>query len=485
MGVPLDRLIDKEPRRFVYFHRLMGYSILSLILVIYTFSANSANYQLYLLPLIFIYFLVYLRLEKWLQYKLNRHIENNLLFAIDAIWVSIILAALHLNLVPTLAILFALIYVSLHHKISLPIGFFIGVMSIIFFYLSTFLVFGVETYFQATNIELTLVSLLGLMIFIVMGHYYQQNQFIRLGQQREHYYQQMTRYIAFANQLSRYAPLQLWQSIMRGETEAKIEYKRKKLTIFFSDIQGFTELSETLIPEDLAFLLNDYLSHMTEIAKQYEATVDKFMGDAILIFFGDPNSQGVEQDAKACLEMAIAMRQQMKILRERWKKMGYPALHIRMGISTGYCHVGNYGASYRMAYTIVGRDVNLAERLQSVAHVDEILIADDTYQLVQDEFLCIAKAPVVLKGIQTPVKTWQVIEKLSGQGVDTRQWFDFDYKGFHLVLNLQEVQNYEYPELIEVLEQMIQKIKCQQNLVNEQGIPKLSLDDEVHQSKAP
>lgn len=94
----------------------------------------------------------------------------------------------------------------------------------------------------------------------------------------------MTRYIAFANQLSRYAPLQLWQSIMRGEAEAKIEYKRKKMTVFFSDIQGFTELSETLIPDDLAFLLNDYLSHMTEIAKQYEATVDKFMGDAILIF---------------------------------------------------------------------------------------------------------------------------------------------------------------------------------------------------------
>ncbi len=102
--------------------------------------------------------------------------------------------------------------------------------------------------------------------------------------------------------------------------EAKIEYKRKKMTVFFSDIQGFTELSETLIPDDLAFLLNDYLSHMTEIAKQYEATVDKFMGDAILIFFGDPNSQGVEQDAKACVEMAIAMRQQMKLLRERWKK---------------------------------------------------------------------------------------------------------------------------------------------------------------------
>ncbi|MFI7825673.1 adenylate/guanylate cyclase domain-containing protein, partial [Acinetobacter baumannii] len=244
--------------------------------------------------------------------------------------------------------------------------------------------------------ELTVITLLGLVMFITIGNYYQHRWVKKISQQRQHYYDQMTRYIAFANQLSRYAPLQLWQSIMRGEAEAKIEYKRKKMTVFFSDIQGFTELSETLIPDDLAFLLNDYLSHMTEIAKQYEATVDKFMGDAILIFFGDPNSQGVEQDAKSCVEMAIAMRQQMKLLRERWKKMGYSALHIRMGISTGYCHVGNYGATHRMAYTIVGRDVNLAARLQYAAEIDEILISDDTYQLIKSDFLCAPKTPIYL-----------------------------------------------------------------------------------------
>ena len=117
-----------------------------------------------------------------------------------------------------------------------------------------------------------------------MGSAYQARRIRYTTAKKDHYYTQMNRYMEFANQLSRYAPLQLWQSIMKGESEAKIEYKRKKMTIFFSDIQGFTELSETLIPDDLAFLLNDYLSHMTEIAKQYEATVDKFMGDAILIF---------------------------------------------------------------------------------------------------------------------------------------------------------------------------------------------------------
>ncbi|WP_215902817.1 adenylate/guanylate cyclase domain-containing protein, partial [Acinetobacter colistiniresistens] len=419
------------------------------------------------------------RLEKWLQYKFDKKIEKNVLFANEAIVVALVLAAIHLSLVPTFTILFGLLYVGLNNRISLPVACLIGLIGVIIFYFSMFVIFGAEQYFEPTNPELTVVSLLGLMMFIVIGNYYQHRRLNILGQQRQHYHNQMTRYIAFANQLSRYAPLQLWQSIMRGEAEAKIEYKRKKLTVFFSDIQGFTELSETLIPDDLAFLLNDYLSHMTEIAKQYEATVDKFMGDAILIFFGDPNSQGVEQDAKSCVEMAIAMRQQMKLLRERWKKMGYPALHIRMGISTGYCHVGNYGASHRMAYTIVGRDVNLAARLQSAAEVDEILIADDTHQLIKNEFLCVPKVPIYLKGIQGPVKTWQVMEKFTGKKSDTQKWFDFDYKGFHLVLNLEEVQNYEYPELVEILENMVQRIKTQQKITNAQGIPKLTLDDEV------
>nr|WP_277602787.1 adenylate/guanylate cyclase domain-containing protein [Acinetobacter sp. NIPH 1852] len=459
----------------------MGYSILSLILVIYTFTSSSANYQLYILPLLLIYFLFCPRLEKWLQYKYDKKTEKNVYFANEAIIVSIVLAALHLSLVPTFVIIFALLYVGLNNRISLPIACLIGLIGVITFYFSTFFIFGAEQYFEPTNPELTVVSLLGLMVFIVIGNYYQHRRLSVLGQQRQHYHNQMTRYIAFANQLSRYAPLQLWQSIMRGEAEAKIEYKRKKLTIFFSDIQGFTELSETLIPDDLAFLLNDYLSHMTEIAKQYEATVDKFMGDAILIFFGDPNSQGTEQDAKSCVEMAIAMRQQMKLLRERWKKMGYPALHIRMGISTGYCHVGNYGASHRMAYTIVGRDVNLASRLQSAAEVDEILIADDTHQLIKSEFLCVPKVPIYLKGIQGPVKTWQVMEKFTGKKSDTQKWFDYDYKGFHLVLNLEEVQNYEYPELVEILETMIERIQTHQKITNAQGVPKLTLDDEVKQ----
>ena len=472
-------MLDKQPKQFEIFQRLMGYSILAMLLVIYSFTTPNAYNQLYVPIFIFFILLISPRLSRWLEYQYGALVRRNVYFLIDIIVISTVLAAVYLSLVITFILLFVIIYIAVNYKISMMISSLAILISIIVFYLNIIFVFGFDDYFQQTSIELTIFSFIGLIIFINIANYYQNRRIKRINTQRQNYFNEMNRYIQLSNQLSRYAPLQLWQSIMRGETEAKLEYKRKKITVFFSDIQGFTELSETLIPDDLAFVLNDYLSHMTEIAKQYGATIDKFMGDAILIFFGDPDSQGVEQDAKNCLDMALAMRQQMKFLRARWEKMGYAPLHIRMGISTGYCHVGNYGAMHRMAYTIVGRDANLAARLQSAAEIDEILISDETYKLVKSSYLCAPKEPMELKGIQDVVKTWQVIEKYSNIHNENEQWFDYEYKGFHLVLNMQEVQNFEYTELVDVLEKMIARIQLQQQLTNSMGVAQLNSEDEI------
>ncbi len=475
----LDDWIRKEPRQFEYFHRLMGYLILSLLITVYYYTSPDTHYQLYVPIFLVLVLIITPRLSNWLLYRYNTKIKRAILFVMDMAVIAVILSAIHLNLVLTFLTIFVILYTTISNKISFLVLSLAGLIGIAIFYLCNIFIFGFGEYFEQTTGELTVLGFVCLLTYFGVGSLYQRSQIQYISNRKSYYYEQMNRYMEFANQLSRYAPVQLWQSIMKGESEAKIEYKRKKMTIFFSDIQGFTELSETLIPDDLAFLLNDYLSHMTEIAKQYEATVDKFMGDAILIFFGDPISQGVEQDAKTCLDMAIDMRQQMKLLRERWIKMGYPALHIRMGISTGYCHVGNYGAAHRMAYTIVGRDANLAARLQSAAAVDEILISDDTYSLIKNDYLCASKSPIRLKGIQHLVNTWQVMEKYTSRKSDYQRWFDYEYKGFHLLLNLDEVQNYEYPELIGVLEKMIVRIQKQQNMTNSQGIVKLNLADEV------
>ena len=477
--MPLDDWIKKEPKQFEYFHRLMGYVMLSLVTLVYHYTQPDTQYQIYIPVFLLGALLVTPKLSRWLVYRYNNKVKRTVLFIIDIVIIAVMLAAVHLNLVLTFLAIFALLYAAISNKISFLMVSLASLIGIVVFYSATIFIFGFHEYFEPTSSELTVLGFICLITYFGVGSFYQRSQVQFMAKKKDHYFDQMNRYMEFANQLSRYAPLQLWQSIMKGESEAKIEYKRKKLTIFFSDIQGFTELSETLIPDDLAFLLNDYLSHMTEIAKQYEATVDKFMGDAILIFFGDPHSQGVEQDAKVCLEMAMVMRQQMKLLRERWIKMGYPPLHIRMGISTGYCHVGNYGAAHRMAYTIVGRDANLAARLQSAAEVDEILISDDTHQLVKNDYLCAPKAPIYLKGIKGPVRTWQVMEKYTSKKTDYQRWFDYEYKGFHLLLNLDEVQNFEYPELIVVLEKMIKRLQTQQKMTNSEGIVKLNLEDEV------
>lgn len=477
--MPLDRMLNKGPKQFEIYQRNMAYLILALLTVIYYVSTPSAHNQIYI-PFFLAAILIFSpRLSRWIQYKYDEHLRKNIFFILDAIAVATVLAAVHLSLVLTFTLLFGLIYTAISNKISVMTVSLSCLMSIIVFYLNIIFVFGFDEYFDQTSIELTVLSFVCLILFIGVCGFYHQRRVKQLEDQKNNYFVEMNRYIELSNQLSRYAPLQLWQAIMRGETEAKLEYKRKKITVFFSDIQGFTEISENLIPDDLAFLLNDYLSHMTEIAKQYGATIDKFMGDAILIFFGDPDSQGVEQDAKNCVDMGFAMREQMKFLRERWLKMGYPALHVRMGISTGYCHVGNYGAVHRMAYTIVGRDANLAARLQNKADIDEILISDETYRLIKNNYLCAPKQPIVLKGIQGLVNTWQVMEKYSAQDHENQQWFDYEYKGFHLLLNLEEVQNFEYSELVGVLEKMIARIQLQQKLTNPSGIAKLRLEDEI------
>jgi len=188
--------------------------------------------------------------------------------------------------------------------------------------------------------------------------------------------------------LSKYLSPQVYSSIFHGKKDVTVESYRKTLTVFFSDIKEFTQLTDIMEPEALTYLLNEYLNEMSDIALRHGGTLDKFMGDGILIFFGDPETRGLKQDALACLQMAIEMRERMKFLRELWTDRGVSKpLHIRMGINTGYCTVGNFGSDSRLEYTIIGTQVNLANRLQSLAEPDQILISHETYALIKDEIV--------------------------------------------------------------------------------------------------
>ena len=214
-----------------------------------------------------------------------------------------------------------------------------------------------------------------------------------------------------SSQLAKYLSPQVYESIFTGKQEVKIASRRKKLTVFFSDIAGFTETADRLASEDLTRLLNHYLTEMSQIALSYGATVDKYVGDAIVIFFGDPETRGTNEDALACVEMAIAMRKRMRELQELWRASGIEKpLQCRIGINTGYCTVGNFGSEDRMDYTIIGSGVNLASRLEAAATPGEILISYETYAAVRQRIHCEERARISVKGFPYPVATYQVVD---------------------------------------------------------------------------
>jgi len=204
--------------------------------------------------------------------------------------------------------------------------------------------------------------------------------------------------------ISKYLSPQVYKSIFSSEKDAVIATERKKLTIFFSDIKDFTATTERLQPEELTALLNEYFTEMARIAHDHGATVDKFIGDAILAFFGDPHSRGAKQDALDCVNMAIAMQKRLEELGHEWRRRGFEQpLRARMGINTGYCNVGNFGSEDRMDYTIIGAEANVAARLESIAKPGGIVMSYETYALVQDHVAAHPVKAIALKGISRKV----------------------------------------------------------------------------------
>lgn len=209
---------------------------------------------------------------------------------------------------------------------------------------------------------------------------------------------------SISTQISRYLSPQIFRSIFSGEKNVQVHTERKRLTIFFSDIKDFTSTSERLAPEDLTSLLNAYFTAMSAIALEHGGTIDKFVGDAMLIFFGDPETKGIAQDAEACVRMAAAMQAKIAELDAQWRRAGVEhPFRARMGITTGFCNVGNFGSVDRLDYTIIGGEVNLAARLQSVAEPGAIVISYETYALVRDIVAAHPLPPIHVKGISREV----------------------------------------------------------------------------------
>jgi len=239
-----------------------------------------------------------------------------------------------------------------------------------------------------------------------------------------------------SSKLAKFLPAQLYNSIFTSRQSVAVAAKRKKLTVFFSDIANFTETADSLESEELTNLLNQYLTEMSKIAVSHGATIDKYVGDAIMCFFGDPASRGSKEDAVACVKMAIVMQLRMRELQLKWLDLGSEKpFQLRIGINTGFCTVGNFGSEDRMDYTIIGNEVNLAARLQSHAELGGILVAHETSCLIKDTILTEEQEAISVKGFAHPVRVYRVVgiyDELENEGRVIREERD----GFRLLVDL-------------------------------------------------
>ena len=270
----------------------------------------------------------------------------------------------------------------------------------------------------------------------------EQNRLIRLSDKSQKKLSVANAKLAnFSTKLSKYFSPEVYNSLFTGELDVKVQTQRKLLTIFFSDLEGFTELTERLEPEVLTELLTHYLTEMSKIALRWGGTIDKYIGDAIMIFFGDPASKGEKSDAVNCVRMAMEMVDQLAEVRAIWKDKGLALpLNARMGIHTGICTVGNFGSEDRLDYTVIGNGVNLASRLESNAKPNSILISEDTYLHVRSEINCSKNNTIKVKGVSYPVQTYKV-EGLMMDQADQFGLTEHQIPGLSLILDQSKIEN--------------------------------------------
>ncbi len=196
--------------------------------------------------------------------------------------------------------------------------------------------------------------------------------------------------------------------------------KKLRMTVFFSDVRGFTTISEKLDPRALSDLLNYYLTPMTELVFQNKGTLDKYMGDAIMAFFGAPIHY--REHAKYGCRCALESLEKLKEIQEELKKKGLPMIDIGIGLNTGDMSVGNMGSETVRSYTVMGDAVNLGSRLEGInkQYGTRIIISEFTYEDVKDEFVCREIDLVRVKGKVLPVKIYELIaEKTVSKEMET------------------------------------------------------------------
>lgn len=234
--------------------------------------------------------------------------------------------------------------------------------------------------------------------------------------------------------------------IMEDPGKLKLGGETRVLTASFSDIKGFSTISEGLTPDALVELLNEYLTEMTDIVMENQGTLDKYIGDAIVAFYGAPLLY--DNHAELACRSALLCQKRLKVLREKWKGEGRPMVEARLGINTGPMLVGNMGSQQRFDYTVIGDEVNLAARLEGInkQYGTYICISENTRNAIGDAFVVRELDLVRVVGRSTPVRIYEMVDFPADVTDATRQWLH----GYGVARALYQARKWE--EAIEAFE---------------------------------
>ena len=217
---------------------------------------------------------------------------------------------------------------------------------------------------------------------------------------------QIRKEVAIRTDLGRYVPEQLVDRIVRREADMRLGGDRRAITVLFADVVGFTPLAERLAPEATVAILNELFTILTEIVFKHGGTVDKFVGDCVMAFWGAPDDQ--PDHVRRALEAAEDMQSWLETGNERWKQRHGVTIQLAIGVHTGEAVVGNIGSEKRMEYTVIGGVVNLAARLEAIARPAQILVTDQVRAAVGDRFELVDADLHRLSGYAEPVHLWEL-----------------------------------------------------------------------------
>ena len=316
------------------------------------------------------------------------------------------------SIVVLFLVLVTFIATSLLREVKTRHHLLVGLLGFLFTLAEIAIIVGVAVFvFVSFNYVITVVSA----VLAVLGGYVMSTTYHLVTERKER--------MLIKSMFSTYLNPSLVDELVAHPERLVLGGRREELTVLFSDIEGFTAMSEHLPPESLVRILNEYFSVMSGLIFQNDGTLDKYEGDAIMAFWGAPIPQ-VDHAVRACVT-ALQMQKSLVQLNEEWKKLERPPLHVRIGLNTGDMVVGNMGAIGKFAYTVIGDSVNLASRLEGAnrEYRTGIMVAHRTYELVREEILGRELDRIAVKGRGEPVRVYELLGMKKDETTDELERF--------------------------------------------------------------